>query len=106
MLAEFERQFSRELPRRVRKLLPDLASAVADEGRDPLEWVNAAKSSLDRIATVAVGDVSWVLSSAEGTPRGESPKTTEAKRRAARLLSFVLSPTFFAVREKLGMGVR
>jgi hypothetical protein len=86
--------------------LPELAENIAHEGRDPLEWVRAAKSSLDRIATIAIGDVSFVLSSGEGTARGEPPATTEAKLRAGRLLSFVLSPTFFAVREKLGMGVR
>ncbi len=106
MLAEFERQLSKDLSRRAKKLLPELAENVAQEGRDPLEWVRAAKSSLDRIATIAVGDVSFVLASGEGTARGEAPSTTEAKLRASRLLSFVLSPTFFAVREKLGMGVR
>jgi lipopolysaccharide biosynthesis regulator YciM len=106
LLAEFERQLGKELPRRVRKVLPDLAAPVADRGSDPLEWVRAANSTLDRMATIAIGDVSWVLAAASGVPRGRAPETTEAKARASRLLSFVLSPTFFAVREKLGMGVR
>jgi len=106
MLAEFERLLSKELPRRVRKVLPDLASAVARSSTDPTAWVAAARASLDRLAAVAIGDVSWVLAGAEGGARGEAPRTSEGKQRAARLLSFALSPAFFAVRDKLGMGVK
>lgn len=106
MLAEFERQLNKEMPRRVRKSLPEIAARVARERVDTRAWVGAARSTLDRMAAVAVGDVSWVLSSAEKIRRGDPPATTESKLRSARLLSFVLSPAFFAVREKLGMGVR
>jgi lipopolysaccharide biosynthesis regulator YciM len=106
MLAEFERLLSKEVPRRVRKMLPELATAVARSGADPLAWVRAARSSLDRMAAISIGDVSWVLAGSDGGGRGDAPKTGEAKLRAARLLSFVLSPAFFAARDNLGMGVR
>jgi tetratricopeptide (TPR) repeat protein len=106
MLAEFERLLGKEMPRRARKLLPERAAAVAHGGGDPLLWVRAAMASLDRIAAAAIGDVSWVLAGANGNSRGERPETTEGKLRAERLLSFVLSPAAFAVRERLGLGVR
>jgi tetratricopeptide (TPR) repeat protein len=106
MLGEFERQLSKELPRRTRKVLPEMAHAVRSSGADPIVWMRAARSSLDRMAAIAIGDVSWVLASGEGRPRGEPPVTTEGRLRAERLLSFVLSPSFFSIREKLGMGVK
>jgi hypothetical protein len=57
------------------------------------------------MATMAVGDVSWVLSDEPGS-RGKPIVSEQGRARAARLLSFVLSPAFFSVREQLGMGVR
>ncbi len=106
MLAEFERLLGKEMQRRVRKVLPDLAAAVARSGTDPIAWVRAALSSLDRMAAAAIGDVSWVLAGQSGGGRGEPPETTEGRLRAERILSFILSPTAFAVRERLGLGVR
>jgi hypothetical protein len=105
MLAEFQRQLQNEMPRRVKKVLPELAQAIAHSRSDPLLWYRAATSSLDRMAAVAAGDVSWVLAS-DPTQRGRRPASVEAKERARRLLSFVLSPSYLALREKLGMGVR
>jgi hypothetical protein len=107
MLGEFQRLLSKETSswaaRRVRKLLPDLARAVASEGTDLLGWVRAATSSLDRMAAIAAGDVSWVLGGRARTPVGEG---REDRARAERLLSFVLSPSYLDLREQLGMGVR
>lgn len=103
MLGEFQRLLAKELPRRVRKLLPELARAVAAESPDLRGWVRAATSSLDRMAAIAAGDVSWVLGGRSRTPVGES---REERARAERLLGFVLSPTYLDLREQLGMGVR
>jgi cellulose synthase operon protein C len=105
MLAEFQRQLGKELPRRVRKLLPELAAAIAHSRSDPLRWYRAATSSLDRMAAVAAGDVSWVLAG-DAANRGRTAASVEGNERARRLLSFVLSPSYLALREKLGMGVR
>ena len=105
MLAEFQRQLQKEMPRRVRKLLPELAAAIAHSRRDPLHWYRAATSSLDRMAAVAAGDVSWVLAT-DAAHRGRPVGSVEGQERARRLLSFVLSPSYLALREKLGMGVR
>jgi cellulose synthase operon protein C len=103
MLGEFQRLLAKEVPRRVRKLLPELARAVQAENPDLRGWVRAATSSLDRMAAIAAGDVSWVLGGRSRTPVGES---REERARAERLLGFVLSSTYLDLREQLGMGVR
>lgn len=103
MLGEFQRLLGKETPRRVRKVLPELARAVQAESRELLGWVRAATSSLDRMAAIAAGDVSWVLGGRSRSPVGES---RQERARAERLLSFVLSPTYLDLREQLGMGVR
>ena len=105
MLDQFHLQLSREMSRKVKKTLPDLAAAVTNAKPDPIAWGQAAISSLDRLAAVAAGDASYVLAT-ETHPRGEFAPSEEAQLRAARLLAFVLSPTYLAVREQLGMGVR
>jgi cellulose synthase operon protein C len=84
--------------------LPELALPVVQSGQDPIAWTRAATSSLDRMAVVAAGDVSWVLGGVEG--RGRLGASHEAEQRARRLLSFVLSPAYLMLREQLGMGVR
>jgi hypothetical protein len=105
MLSEFQRQLGREMPRRVKKILPELARAVAESGHDLFGFYQAATSSLDRMAVIAAGDVSWVLAS-DARSRGRSAASIEGQERAQRLLSFVLSPTYLVLREQLGMGVR
>jgi hypothetical protein len=104
MLAEFQRSLGKA-NRKVRKQLPDLARAVAASGVEPERWVAAAVSSLDRMAALAAGDVSWVLARG-GRERGVLGLSDEASARAKRLLSFVLSPDYLELREKLGMGVK
>ncbi len=102
---EFEHLLrSRKLPGRYRRRLPELAAAIAALGADVTEWVRAATASLDRVATLAAGDVSCVL--AEAGQRGRLGTSIEARRRANRLLSFLLSRSYLELREKLGMGIR
>ncbi|MCC6666423.1 MAG: hypothetical protein IT375_21905 [Polyangiaceae bacterium] len=105
MLGEFTRVLTKEISRKVKKVLPELAARAAGSGQDPLTWVRAAIASLDRLAAIAAGDVSWVLSGG-GQPRGQLGASMEAQERTARVLSFVLSPTYLVLREQLGMTVR
>ncbi len=105
MLAEFQRQLTKEVSRKVKKVLPELGVRVAQSGQDPTNWVRAATSSLDRLAAIAAGDVSWVLSGGS-LVRGQVGASIEAQGRTSRLLSFVLSPTYLTLRQHLGMGVR
>jgi lipopolysaccharide biosynthesis regulator YciM len=105
MLGEFTRLLSKDTPRKLKRTLASLAQSIVDSAEDPVMWYRAATSSLDRMATLAAGDVSWVLLES-GATRGRLGASIEAQRRAARLLSFVLSPSYLALRQKLGMGVR
>jgi hypothetical protein len=105
LLAEFQRLLAKEMPRRVRKVLPEIAARVRDSRQDTLRFYRAATSSLDRIAAVAAGDISWVLA-ADAQHRGRAAASVEGQERARRLLGFVLSPIYLAIREQLGMGVR
>jgi len=105
LLAEFQRLLAKEMPRRVRKLLPELVARVRDSEQDTLRFYRAATSSLDRIAAVAAGDISWVLTP-DAQHRGRAAASVEGQERARRLLGFVLSPPYLAIREQLGMGVR
>jgi hypothetical protein len=105
LLGEFQRQLAKEMPRRVKKVLPELALRIRDEEQDPVEFYRAATASLDRMAALAAGDVSWVLTP-DAANRGRAPASIEGQERMKRLLSFVLSPTYLALREALGMGVR
>ena len=104
VLADLERQLSRGLSRRYRKGLIERGAAVAAGVQQPPDWVRAAVSSLDRMAAVAAGDVSQVLAGEGG--RGRIGASSESRRRAERVLSFVLSPEYLLLRERLGMGVK
>ncbi|MEP7051188.1 MAG: hypothetical protein ABJB12_12590 [Pseudomonadota bacterium] len=104
MLPEFQRCLAKARSR-VKKQLPELARAVEKSRQDSGAWARAAVSSLDRMAAIAAGDVSWVLSSG-GRERGAIELSNEAAARARRLLTFVLSPAYLELREQLGMGVK
>jgi hypothetical protein len=106
MLGEFQRQLGKEMPRRVRKVLPELATQIAKQHLDAHAWYRAATSSLDRMAAVAAGDVSWVLCGGDAQNRGRVGASVEAQDRVRRLLAFVLSPSYLSLRDKLGMGAR
>jgi tetratricopeptide (TPR) repeat protein len=104
MLPDLERQLGRGLPRRYRRGLVERGAAVAATAGQPLDWVAAAVSTLDRLATIAAGDVSRVL--ANDAMLGRSTASMESSRRAERLLAFALSYEYLLLRERLGMGVK
>ncbi|MCB9588752.1 MAG: hypothetical protein H6718_25300 [Polyangiaceae bacterium] len=106
MLGEFERQLSKAMPRKLKKVLPNLAAAFAQSGQDPAQWVEAASGTLDRMGAIAAGDVSQVSLLIENGARGVPPQTQLGQRRLHNLLGFVLSPAYLDLRARLGMGVR
>ena len=75
-------------------------------GQDPKEWASAARRSIDRMAAIAAGDVSLVLSDVLKAPRNDVAPLVRENERAKSLLTFVLSPGYLELRKKLGMGVR
>lgn len=106
ILGDVQRQIDKAISRKTRKLLPELCQPIANSGLDVRAWAKAAQRSLDRMATVACGDVSIVLSDILATPRNDLRRQLANNDRAERLLRFVLSPQFLELRNRLGMGVR
>jgi hypothetical protein len=105
MLNDVQRLLAKALSRKPRKVLPDLCRAVVQEDRDFRGWARAALASMYRMAAIAAGDVSLVLSDALGAPLGRIPDLIPDDDRARRLVAFVLSPRYLELRGKLGMGV-
>src|SRR5260221_12903536 len=105
MLSEVQRLLGKALSRRTRKVLPELCRAVVAEDRDPRVWARSALASMYRMAAIAAGDVSLVLSDALGVTLARLPDMVVHDDRARRLIAFVLSPRYLELRGKLGMGV-
>ncbi len=103
---EIQRAVHKEISRKVRKSIGETCLKVVSSKQDARAWAAAARRSLDRMAVIAAGDVSIVLSDVLGTPRDQLGSTVPENERARRLLSFVLSPNYLELRKKLGMGVR
>ena len=90
----------------LKKTLPEVAQRVAQSRQDAITWAQAARRSIDRMAVMAAGDVSLVLSDVLGVSREKLGARVKDSERAKRLLGFVLSPSYLELRKKLGMGVR
>jgi len=103
---EVARAVKKEIPRKVRKAIPDICQRILSSGQDPRQWAAAARRSIDRMAVIAAGDISIVLSDVIGAPRDQLASRVADSERARRLLAFVLSPSYLELRKKLGMGVR
>jgi tetratricopeptide (TPR) repeat protein len=100
---DFERQLSRGLPRRTQKLLPALARAMRDTETDVAGWARAARSSLDRVAAIAVGDVSIVLPDFPTPHPALGSASAPVDQRTRRLLQFVFSTEFPVLRQRFGV---
>jgi len=106
IFGEVQRTFRKEISRKVKKVLPDVAQRVGASRQDATAWAQAARRSIDRMAMIAAGDVSLVLSDVLATPREKLGARVPGNDRAKRLLGFVLSPSYLELRKKLGMGIR
>jgi cellulose synthase operon protein C len=106
IFSEVQRSFRKEISRKVKKVLPEVAQRVGASRQDAVSWAQAARRSIDRMAVMAAGDVSLVLSDVLATPRDKLGARVPTSDRAKRLLGFVLSPSYLELRKKLGMGVR
>jgi tetratricopeptide (TPR) repeat protein len=106
VFGEVSRAIHKEIPRKVKKVIPDVCQRITSSGQDAREWAQAARRSIDRMAVIAAGDVSIVLSDVLGAPRAQLEGLVADNERGMRLLGFVLSPSYLELRKKLGMGVR
>jgi len=103
---EIQRAIHKEISRKIRKSIGDVCQRVVSSGQDGRAWAAAARRSLDRMAVIAAGDISIVLSDIVRVPRDQLGSVVAESERSRRLLSFVLSPSYLELRKKLGMGVR
>jgi hypothetical protein len=106
VFGEVARAVKKEISRKTRKAIPDVCQRILASGQDPRAWATAAQRSIDRMAVIAAGDVSIVLSDTLKAPRAELGSLILDSDRARRLLAFILSPSYLELRKKLGMGVR
>jgi tetratricopeptide (TPR) repeat protein len=104
--SEIQRVVKKEITRKVKKQAIEPAQRFAASGQDPRGWAASARRSLDRMAVVAAGDVSIVLTEFLGVPRDRLADAVPDSERARSLLAFVLSPRYLEIRRKLGMVAR
>jgi hypothetical protein len=103
---ELRRNLSKELPRRVRKALPELAERVSQGGLEPLTWIALAEHGLDRARALVLGDISLVLLDEEQRGRGETVLghfLDKQERRFADLSRFATSQALLEMRKRLGL---
>jgi hypothetical protein len=103
VLAEVERLVGRAISRRTRKAIVDACRAIASGNLDARAWSRRALASHDRIATIASGDASLVLSEVLGAALERLGPAVKGNARAEELLRFVLSPQYLDLRRALGL---
>jgi tetratricopeptide (TPR) repeat protein len=106
VLAETQRLLSKAISRKTKKLLPDVANAVARQlggGGDLRTFRGHALRTLDRAAAIAAGDPAAALVGIVGP--NAVPAKISADVRAAAMLRFVWSDDYLALRRQLGLGI-
>jgi hypothetical protein len=106
VFGEVSRSIRKEISRKVKKVILEPCQKILAAKQDGRTWAAAARRSIDRMAVIAAGDASIVLSDFMGVPREQLGSLSADNERARRLLAFVLSPSYLELRKKLGMGVR
>jgi len=108
VLAETQKLLSKAVSRKTKKLLPEVAAAVARQlgsgGGDLRTFRGNALRTLDRAAAVAAGDPNAVLVGIVGEGAQAAAKIPN-DTRAQALLRFMWSDDYFALRKQLGLGI-
>ncbi|MGK3997114.1 hypothetical protein [Sorangium sp. So ce1024] len=106
VFGEVSRAIHKEMSRATRKAIAEVCQRIVSSQQDPHRWAQAARRSIDRMAVIAAGDVSLVLSDILNTPREQLGGVVAESERARQLVAFVLSQSYLELRKKLGMGAR
>ena len=104
MTDEFTRLLSSSFSRKIRKLLPNLCVPLGKTALDVVRWYTSAVASRDRLAALAAGDVSLVVGRDTGSASIDNSVTLNERRK--RLLPYVFSPQYLALRERVGVDVK
>ncbi|MBK6691054.1 MAG: hypothetical protein IPG50_02440 [Myxococcales bacterium] len=103
VLAEVEKAVGKAIPRKVKKAVHDLCMEIAGSGADAREYRRRALASQARAASVASGDLGFVLSELLEGALEKVQGSLRADERATELLRFALSPTYVELRRALGL---
>lgn len=103
VLGEVEKLVGKSLSRRTRKQLTASCTSIAKAMPDARAWSRRALASQDRIAAVASGDPSLVLTDVLGVPVDRLAESISSSSRATELLRFVVSPNYLEMRRALGL---
>jgi len=83
--------------------LPEICQRIAQSRADARVWSRRALATLDRVATLACGDVGVVLGEALGQPIDRVAEHVTGNARAEELLRFVMSRHYLELRRALGL---
>lgn len=103
VLAETQRLMSKAVTRKTKKVLPDVAQAVARSQPDLRAFRGHALRTLDRAAAIAAGDPAAAILQVVG--EGASAEKIGNDPRATAMLRFIWSDDYFALRKQLGLGI-
>jgi len=103
MLVEVERLLGKAIARKTRKAIAEVCRAIVRSGGDARAWSKRALASHDRVAVVASGDASVVLSEVLAVSADKLGPAVKGNARAEELLRFVLSPLYLELRRSLGL---
>jgi tetratricopeptide (TPR) repeat protein len=103
VLAEIERLLGKAMSRKTKKSITDACHAIVRTKADARAWSRRALASHDRIATIASGDPSMVLTDVLGTTPERLAQAVVGNKRGEDLLRFVLSPQYVDIRRALGL---
>ena len=103
VLAEIQRQMSKAVTRKVKKVLPEVAQAVARSQPDLRAFRGHALRTLDRAAAIAAGDPSAAILQIVGEHAAAEKIANDP--RATSMLRFLWSDDYFALRKQLGLGI-
>ena len=105
VLAETQKLLGKAIARKTKKVLPDIANAVARQlaGGDPRVFRGYALRTLDRASVLAAGDPGAALLQIVGSP--PSGARVNADPRAQAMLHFVWSDDYLGLRRQLGLGI-
>jgi lipopolysaccharide biosynthesis regulator YciM len=103
MLVDIERLIGKAIARKTRKAIGDLCRAIVRSNADARVWSKRALASHDRVAAIASGDASVVLSDVLGVGVDKLGPAVKNNARAEELLRFVLSPLYLELRRSLGL---
>ena len=102
---EVDRAIQKSMNRKVRKAAADLCAQIAEDNRDVLPWIAAARRSIDRMSLLAAGDAATVVDAVIGARGTPGRATWQGDVRAISLLRFALSRDYLELRRRLGMGM-